>query len=101
VTAEHRLIFDFADIRGFGIECQNCSGRLLVPLRPSLPSSLLDNCPFCGADWMAYDNRATTVKQAAQALLTLRSLTDQGGLPMAIKLEYAEPSESPGPASPE
>jgi hypothetical protein len=89
VTVDHRLIFDFEDIRAIRIECENCKVQVLYGLFD--PINIPSVCPNCSKEFGAECQR--TFDGIVKAVKILFRLQTELQKSCHLRLEFDDPTK--------
>jgi hypothetical protein len=91
MTAEHKIIIDFEDIRSIIVECDACKCRIGVPARQKIHGDKLLTCPSCNKSWLDDYTKAEPFIRLIDLMREVELW--QNGRAFKIRFELDDPSQ--------
>ena len=94
MVRETRIIFEVKDIAGIRLQCNKCSGTVVVTLADNL---IPERCPMCCTLWIIADSSREPRRMSTifELLKALRAWTNDANPPVTIKLELDGEADEP------
>ena len=86
MVKETRIVFEIKDVAGIRLQCNKCSGTVVVTLADNL---IPERCPMCCTLWIIADATREPRKASTtfEVLHSLRAWVHDNNPPVTIRLE--------------